>query len=144
MHSLSSASSICMPTNQINTTLSVTALMVHVQSTVSLYAVSTPRSGICITPTELAGNGPPHHSLLTIWEKYIGALSLTTVGAMNVRAPSYIGHRIWKTGPNPLLSPPLTLLEDNQVPNRCCVDSVSFPVLRPSAPQPSDLTIQLM
>ena len=55
---------------------------------------------------------------------------------------------MWKAGPNPLLSPPLTFPEVNQVPIRCWVDSESFPVfwpeqdsnLRPSAPQPSALT----
>ena len=55
---------------------------------------------------------------------------------------------MWKAGPNPLLSPPLTFPEVNQVPIRCWVDRESFPVfwperdsnLRPSAPQPSALT----
>ena len=59
-----------------------------------------------------------------------------------------------RRGPNPLLSPPLTFPEVNQVPILCWVDSESFPVirperdsrdssdsnLRPSAPQPSALT----
>ena len=55
---------------------------------------------------------------------------------------------MWKVGPNPLLSPPLTFPEVNQVPIRCWMDSESFPVLwperdsnlRPSAPQPNALT----
>ena len=55
---------------------------------------------------------------------------------------------MWKEGPNPLLPPPLTFPEINQVPIRCWVDSESFPVfwperdsnLRPSASHPSTLT----
>ena len=67
-------------------------------------------------------------------------------GQCGVIAPSCLWHGMWKTGPSPLLSPPLTFL--NQLPICCWVDSVSFPVfwlerdsnLRPSAPQPNELT----
>ena len=44
-----------------------------------------------------------------------------------IKAPLCLGHSMWKAGPNPLLSPPLTFPEVNQVHIHWWVGSESFP-----------------
>ena len=61
---------------------------------------------------------------------------------MAVGAMGCLGHGMWKAGPNPLLSPPLTFPEVNQVPIRCWVNS-ERPSTLTTRPRHLSLSLQI-